>query len=79
MNFPEGYLVSFMYQSGLSSSFSHAELVSPKLYEVKKREGIVLCIAEYLENKDIRSRKLSDLWYAVKIFPFQTSLMYFNA
>lgn len=42
-----------MYQSGLSSSFSYVEMVSPQLYEVQKIEGIVLCIAEYLENKDV--------------------------
>lgn len=40
MCFLKGYLVSFMYQSGLSSFFSHAEVVSPKMYEVNKREGI---------------------------------------
>jgi len=71
--------MSFMHQSGLNSSFSHSDMVSLKLYEVKKRGDTFLCIAEYPENKDRRSSKLSDLWYAVKIFPFQTSLMYFNA
>lgn len=42
-----------MYQSGLSSSFSYVGMVSPQLYEVQKIEGIVLHIAEYLENTDI--------------------------
>lgn len=49
--------MSFMYQSQLSSSFSHAEIVSLRLHEVKK-----------VEDR-----------YIVKIFPFQTPLMYFNA
>lgn len=46
-----GYLAAFMYQSGLSSSFSHAGMVSPKMDEVDNREGNFYTLWHALETK----------------------------
>lgn len=45
-----GYLVSFMYQSEPSSSFSHSGMVSPKMDEVNT-EGNFYTLWHALETK----------------------------